>query len=75
MRQISGESSEELLRAVGEREIMWLRRFGEKRYPLEPLYREFYDRQKVDPQVQMNHLSDYLKVASRATERTYHPSP
>jgi hypothetical protein len=33
-------------------------------YPREPLYREFYGRQKVDPQVQMNHLLDYLKVAS-----------
>ncbi|KAE9368100.1 phosphotransferase family protein [Stipitochalara longipes BDJ] len=57
------ESSEELLRAVGEREIMWLRKFGEMRYPREPLYREFYGRQKVDPEVQINHLSDYLKVA------------
>jgi hypothetical protein len=61
--QTSGESSEELLRAVGEREIMWLRRFGEMRHPREPLYREFYGRQKVDPKVQMNHLLDYLKVA------------
>ena len=42
---------------------MWLRRFGEKRYPRETLYREFYGRQKVDPQVQMNHLFDYLKIA------------
>ena len=33
------------------------------RYPREPLYREFYGRQKVDLQVQMNHLLDYLKVA------------
>lgn len=61
-RKFQGESSEELLRAVGEREIMWLRRFGERRYPGEPLYREFYSRQKVDPQVQIIHLSDYLKV-------------
>jgi hypothetical protein len=51
------------LRAVGEREILWLRRFGEKRYPREPLYKEFYGRQRVDPQVQINHLLDYLKVA------------
>lgn len=42
---------------------MWLQRFGEKRYPREPLYRDFYGRQKVDPQVHMNHLLDYLKVA------------
>jgi hypothetical protein len=62
-RKISGEHSEELSRAVGEREIRWLRRFGEKRYPREPLYKEFYDRQKVDPQVQINYLLDYLQVA------------
>jgi len=42
---------------------MWLQRFGEKRYPREPLYREFYGHQEVDPQVQIKHLLDYLKVA------------
>ncbi|KAH7317928.1 phosphotransferase family protein [Rhexocercosporidium sp. MPI-PUGE-AT-0058] len=56
-------SSEEVLKAVGEREILWLQRFGEKRYPREPFYREFYHGQKVDPEVQIQHLSDYLKVA------------
>ena len=60
--KISGEKSEDLLRAVGERETLWLQRFGKKRYPHEPLYREFYGHQKVDPQVQINHLSDYLKI-------------
>ncbi|TVY87724.1 Altered inheritance of mitochondria protein, mitochondrial [Lachnellula willkommii] len=57
------KSSEEVLKAVGEREVEWLRRFGEKRYPREPFYREFYSRQKVDPQVQIRYLLDYLKVA------------
>lgn len=52
-----------MLKAVGEREILWLQRFGEKRYPREPFYREFYHGQKVDPQVQIHHLLDYLKVA------------
>lgn len=52
-----------MLQAVGEREILWLRRFGKKRYPREPFYREFYGRHMVDPQVQINYLSDYLKVA------------
>jgi hypothetical protein len=42
---------------------MWLRRFGEERYPREVLYREFYGHQKVDPKVQVNHLLDYLKAA------------
>ncbi|KAH8590581.1 serine/threonine protein kinase [Bisporella sp. PMI_857] len=58
------KSSEELLRAVGEREVLWLRTFGEKRYPREPLYREFYGNQKVDPQLQINYLLDYFKVTS-----------
>ena len=53
-----------MLKAVGEREMLWLRRFGEKRYPREPLYREFYHGQKVDPQVQIHHLLNYLKVAA-----------
>lgn len=43
--------------------MTWLQKFGERRFPREPLYREFYGRQKVDPQVQMDNLADYLKVA------------
>ncbi|KAH9217729.1 serine/threonine protein kinase [Leptodontidium sp. 2 PMI_412] len=57
------KSSEEVLKAVGEREILWLQRYGEKRYPREPFYRELYHGQKVDPQAQIQHLVDYLKVA------------
>ncbi|TAQ84138.1 hypothetical protein B7494_g7538 [Chlorociboria aeruginascens] len=57
------KNSEEVLKAVGEREILWLQRFGEKRYPREPFYREFYGYQKVDPQEQIRYLLDYLKVA------------
>ncbi|OBT69977.1 hypothetical protein VE03_00381 [Pseudogymnoascus sp. 23342-1-I1] len=56
-------SSTELLTAIGERETEWLYKFGEKRYPREPLYREFYGRKLVDPQDQIKHLADYLKVA------------
>lgn len=37
------------------------------RYPREPLYKEFYDRQKVDPQVQISHLLDYLEVVPHLT--------
>jgi len=50
------------LKAVGQRELIWLQKFGERRFPREPLYREFYGRQKVDPQVQIDNLLDYLKV-------------
>ena len=49
---------------VDQRELAWLQKFGERRFPREPLYREFYGNQKVDPQAQRNTISDYLKVAS-----------
>jgi hypothetical protein len=53
----------ELLEAVSHRELAWLQKFGKQRFPREPLYREFYGRQEVDPQVQVDSLTDYLKVA------------
>ncbi|KAH4122821.1 hypothetical protein HBI81_104630 [Parastagonospora nodorum] len=57
------ETPKELLEAVGHRELAWLQKFGKQRFPREPLYREFYGRQEVDPQVQIDSLKDYLKVA------------
>jgi hypothetical protein len=51
------------LASVGQRELAWLQKFGEPRFPREPLYREFYGRQKVDPQVHIDNLLGYLKVA------------
>lgn len=60
---VSGNTSKEVLKAVGERELEWLQKFGRERYPREALYREFYGHQKVDPQVQIGHLLDYLKLA------------
>lgn len=59
-----------MLKAVGEREILWLRRFGQKRYPREPFYREFYNGQEVDPQVQIRHLLNYLAVAPHLVPRS-----
>ncbi|KAM5469972.1 hypothetical protein MferCBS49748_002734 [Microsporum ferrugineum] len=56
-------SSIELLNSVGLREIEWLRTYGEPRYPREPLYREFYGKKKVDPEVQIRSLENYLSVA------------
>ncbi|KAL6705518.1 hypothetical protein ACN47E_006635 [Coniothyrium glycines] len=58
------ETPKELLEAVGHRELAWLQKFGKRRFPREPLYRELYGRQEVDPQVQIDNLRDYLKVAS-----------
>ncbi|GAB7348941.1 hypothetical protein MBLNU459_g7627t1 [Dothideomycetes sp. NU459] len=51
------------MKSVGERELAWLERFGEPRYPREVMYREFYNKKKVDPAVQMQSLRDYLTLA------------
>jgi hypothetical protein len=42
---------------------MWLQNFGEKRFPREFLYREYYGDEKVDPEVQIANLLNYLKIA------------
>ena len=59
-----------MLQAVGEREILWLQRFGKKRYPREPFYRELYSGQEVDPEVQIQYLLDYLTVAPHLVPRS-----
>jgi aminoglycoside phosphotransferase (APT) family kinase protein len=66
---LSWNTSKEVLNAVGERELEWLRKSGRERYPREALYREFYGHQKVDPQVQIGHLLDYLKLAPHTVPR------
>ena len=53
-----------MLKAVGERELAWLQRFGEPRLPEESFYREFYNYQKVDPKAQIKNLKDYLSLIS-----------
>ncbi|EFR01039.1 serine/threonine protein kinase [Nannizzia gypsea CBS 118893] len=57
------KSPAELLKSIGLREIQWLRLFGEPRYPREALYRELYDNKKVNPEVQIRNLEDFLSVA------------
>ncbi|TVY91146.1 Altered inheritance of mitochondria protein, mitochondrial [Lachnellula willkommii] len=64
------DSSEDVLKAVGDRELRWLQKFGKLRYPHEALYRDFYGNQKVDPQVQIGHLSSYLKLAPYLVPKT-----
>ncbi|TVY33126.1 Altered inheritance of mitochondria protein, mitochondrial, partial [Lachnellula occidentalis] len=64
------DSSEDVLKAVAERELQWLQKFGKLRYPREALYREVYEYQKVDPQVQIGHLSNYLKLAPYLAPKT-----
>jgi hypothetical protein len=66
-----GKTSRDLLQAVGHREYAWLQKFGKRRFPREPLYREFYGRKEVDPQVQMNSLQGYLKVAPHVVPEDY----
>lgn len=52
------------MESVDDRESAWLERFGKPRHPREPLYREFYDYQEVDPEAQKQTLRAYLEVAS-----------
>ncbi|EPE27720.1 hypothetical protein GLAREA_04511 [Glarea lozoyensis ATCC 20868] len=64
-------TSKDVLSAVGERELEWLQKFGCERYPREALYREFYGHQRVDPQVHIGYLLDYLKLAPHVVPRKY----
>ncbi|KAH0003418.1 hypothetical protein KCU78_g13910, partial [Aureobasidium melanogenum] len=63
MAKAKGKHTQDVLRSVGERELAWLEKFAKPRFPREPLYREFYDRQKVDPEVQKQNLRQYLDIA------------
>lgn len=59
-----GYDSAEVLEAVGERELLWLEKFGRPRYPQESIYRTVYKYEKVKPERQIQSLQDYLKSAS-----------
>jgi hypothetical protein len=47
------------MKSIGERELAWLEKFANPRYPREPLYRAFYDHQEVSTAVQMQVLRGY----------------
>lgn len=51
-----------ILKAPAERERAWLTKHGVPRFPREPLNREVYDNQKVNPDVQIEDLSKYLDL-------------
>ncbi|KAK2768411.1 hypothetical protein FQN54_000266 [Arachnomyces sp. PD_36] len=57
------KSTLDLLTATGERELKWLRNYGQPRYPREPLYKEIYGNKKVDPKEQILNLENYLRIA------------
>jgi len=65
-----GQWTEEVLKAVGERESEWLKKFGTSRYPREPMYRPFYDRQMVDPKIQEDSLKKYLSMVPRLAPKS-----
>lgn len=60
----AGRTPKDVFDSVGLRELEWLRRYGEPRYPREPLYREFYDKKKVKPEVHIRSLEQYLKLSA-----------
>ncbi|KAL1978987.1 hypothetical protein VTN96DRAFT_7615 [Rasamsonia emersonii] len=56
-------STRDVLRAVAKRELAWTKKYARPRFPFEPLYREIYNNQKVDPADHIKNLSDYLQIA------------
>ncbi len=58
-----GETSAELLEAVGRRELLWLEKFGQPQYRQNPLYRAAFEHEKVHPGPQAKLLRDYLEIA------------
>ncbi|KAI1942866.1 hypothetical protein LOZ12_006174 [Ophidiomyces ophidiicola] len=59
----SCETSEEILCAGAERELLWAEKYAKPRYPLEPMYRESYNYEKVSPAEHIENLKNYLKIA------------
>ncbi|KAF2156988.1 serine/threonine protein kinase [Myriangium duriaei CBS 260.36] len=55
--------SRAVVTSVGEREMSWLKAFGQPRFPRQPFYRELYDNREVSPLEQIQNLQNYLQVA------------
>ncbi len=51
------------MKSVGQRELLWLQKYGQPRFPQNPAYRDLYQNQKVTPDIQIKVLQDYLKIA------------
>ncbi|KAJ5558044.1 hypothetical protein N7535_009534 [Penicillium sp. DV-2018c] len=56
-------SSTEIFRAVGERELTWMKLHAKPRLPYERLYRGIFKFRKVSPDTHIRTLLDYLKLA------------
>ncbi|KAF7513613.1 hypothetical protein GJ744_008907 [Endocarpon pusillum] len=52
-----------LLQAVGKREIKWLQKYGQPRFPQIPIYKALYQHKKSDPAVQIKALNEYLMIS------------
>ncbi|RAL12649.1 phosphotransferase family protein [Aspergillus homomorphus CBS 101889] len=57
------QSSIEVFRAAGERELAWTKAYAKPRLPYERLYREIYGFQRVSPDSHIADLTNYLKLA------------
>ncbi|KAL9023192.1 MAG: hypothetical protein Q9196_007349, partial [Gyalolechia fulgens] len=55
-------NSEDVLKAVGRRELTWMERCAQPRFPYKPLYRELYAFKKVPPTDHSKSLSRYLQI-------------
>ncbi|KAH1668119.1 hypothetical protein KXV52_005667 [Aspergillus fumigatus] len=56
-------SSSDIFRAVGEREMTWVKAYAKPRLPYERLYREVYGFCRVSPDRHIENLSEYLTLA------------
>lgn len=56
-------SSNDIFRAVGERELKWAKTYAKPRLPYERLYREIHNFCQVSPDSHIENLSDYLTLA------------
>ncbi|KAL3465067.1 hypothetical protein BJX64DRAFT_76013 [Aspergillus heterothallicus] len=56
-------SSNQVFRAVGERELKWAKTYAKPRLPYERLYREIHNFSNVSPESHIENLSMYLTLA------------
>lgn len=52
-----------MFRAVGERELAWIKAYGKPRLPYERLYRDIYYFSHIPPDGHVKNLEDYLALA------------
>lgn len=60
---MSAYESNDIFRAVGQREVQWTEKSAKPRLPYERLYRELHGFKKISPQPHIDSLKKYLELA------------